>query len=289
MVSMTHDAIRFEEGEFGTRGILTAPWSSDAHEEIMRVRPDELELNTSKGWFGSDLGFVKNYEWIRSFIIIDMKISDISPVMNLRNLTNLKIVTYCRTKLNFSLFPNLKKCALEWRSGAESLFDCVALTHLFVNRYKGKSSLPFGRLANLESLAILNSSITELHGLAELHHLRSLRLGGLRSLKSLDGIEGLCRLESFEMQTCRSVKSLSPLSGLTALVEVNVSDNGQLDSLAPLRRLPHLRTVLFYESTDVVDGDLRTIFENPAISKVSFQNRRHYSHKREDFACCDQG
>ena len=274
---MTQEAVRFEEGEFGTRATLLAPWSSSAHQEIMRVRPNELELNASKGWRGRDIEFIQDYEWLSSFVIIDMKIENISPVMSLKKLIILNIVTYCNTKLDFGVFNYLSHCALEWRSGAESLFDCSTLTDLFINRYKGKSSSPFGRLENLESLAILNSSITELQGLSELHRLRSLRIAGLRSLKSIEGIEGLFRLESFEMQTCRSVRSLSPLSGLTNLIEVNVSNNGELDSLAPLRGLPHLRTVLFYESTNIADGDLRAIFDHPTVSKVSFQNRRHYS------------
>jgi hypothetical protein len=286
---MTREVVRFEEGEFGTRATLIAPWSSSAHQEIMRVRPNELELNTSKGWCGRDIEFIQSYGWLLSFIIIDMKIENISPLMSLRNLIKLDVLTYCNTKLDFTVFSDLRHCALEWRSGAESLFDCITLTDLFVNRYKGKSSSPFGRLLNLETLAILNSSIAELQGLCKLHHLRSLRIAGLRSLKSIEGIENLCRLESFEMQTCRSVKSLSPLSGLTNLIEVNVSNNGELDSLVPLRGLPHLSSVLFYESTNIADGDLRAIFEHPNISKVSFQNRRHYSHKREDFAQKSQG
>lgn len=280
---MTRDDVRFEEGQFGTRAILLGPWSSSAHQEIMRARPSELELNSSKGWRGRDIEFVRRYEWLSSFIIIDMNIENISPIMSLRNLINLKVVTYCGTKLDFSVFNALEHCALEWRSGAESVFDCSSLTDLFVNRYKGKSSSPFGKLKKLESLAILNSSITELQGISELHHLRSLRIAGLRSLKSIEGIEGLFRLESLEMEVCRSVQSLSPLSGLTSLIEVNVSNNGKLDSLAPLGGLPHLRTVLFYESTNIADGDLRMIFDHPKVSNVSFQNRRHYSHKRDDF------
>lgn len=277
-------SVRFEEGEFGKKAVLTSPWSASIHSEIIQARPEELELNAAKGWSGTDLKFVESYDWLKSFTIIDMKIDDISAVMSLHGLVSLSIVTYCKTKLDFTRFPDLRNCSLEWRRGAESLFDCVMLTDLFLNCYDGKSSSPFSSLVNLRTLAILNSPLSELNGLAGLKGLRSLRLAGLKLLSSLDGLEHLHRLEKFEMQLCKSVHSLAPLGSLKNLVDVNISNNGKLDSLSPLGALPKLRSVLFYESTDIVDGDLRPIFDNPGISKVSFQNRRHYSHKREQFA-----
>lgn len=271
------------------RAVLASPWSAAVHEDIMRIRPVELELNSSKGWMGKNIDFIEHYDWLKSFTIIDMKINDISAVMSLHGLVSLSIVTYCKTKLDFARFPDLRNCSLEWRRGAESLFDCVMLTDLFLNCYDGKSSSPFSSLVNLRTLAILNAPLSELNGLAGLKGLRSLRLAGLKSLSSLDGLEHLHRLEQFEMQLCKSVHSLAPLGSLKNLVDVNISNNGKLDSLTPLGALPKLRSVLFYESTDIVDGDLRPIFDNPGISKISFQNRRHYSHKREQFAGRNNG
>jgi Leucine-rich repeat (LRR) protein len=283
MVSMNHTPIKLETSGFGKRGILTTPWSPAAHEEIMRLKPDELELNTSKGWFGRDIEFIKDYEWLKSFTIIDMKIDNISPILSLSRLRELSIVTYCNTKMDFSCFPYLQKCGMEWRTGSESIFDCVGLTELFLNRYTGKSSAPFANLRKLEKLGILNASIAELRFLSSLQELRSLRLAVLRSLTSLEGLEHLSRLESFTLTSCRSVKSLAPLYGLTSLVDINVSNNGEIDTLAPLAALPNLQTLLFYERTNIVDGDLRAIFANPAITKIAFQNRRHYTHKHTDF------
>jgi hypothetical protein len=65
---------------------------------------------------------------------------------------------------------------LEWRPKAASLFDCATLKKLFVNRYKGRDVSDFGRLVSLESLAILNAPIANLHGFKPLEELRSLRL-----------------------------------------------------------------------------------------------------------------
>jgi Domain of unknown function (DUF5076) len=111
-----------------------------------------------------------------------------------------------------------------------------------------------------------------------------LRLGNLRLLRSLEGVENLLKLQRLEIQTCRAIRSLKSLSYLEGLEVLNISNDGELDSLTPLKELPNLHTVLFYESTNIVDGDLSPIFLNRNVSLVAFQNRRHYSHKREDFA-----
>lgn len=33
--------VRFEDGEFGARAVIIAPWSAALHEEILRRRPEE--------------------------------------------------------------------------------------------------------------------------------------------------------------------------------------------------------------------------------------------------------
>ncbi len=43
-----------------------------------------------------------------------------------------------------------------------------------------------------------------------------------------------------------------------------------------------LSEVVFYESTNIRDGDLSPLMKH-RLSSVSFQNRRHYSHRREQF------
>ncbi len=40
---------------------------------------------------------------------------------------------------------------------------------------------------------------------------------------------------------------------------------------------------MFYESTNIIDGDLKPITKLNKLNKVSFQNRKHYTHNREAF------
>lgn len=273
----------FEHSKFGTRAVITAPWSSKLCDEINLRRPDELELNTSKGWKGEHIEFVSSFDWLQSFIIIDFSMSDVGPIHGLVNLQSLEISTYCRTPIEFSSFPRLKRCSLEWRTGAESVFECATLQDLFINQYKGASSDYFGQLSNLHTLGVLNSPLKDIIHFASLEKLRSLRLANLRQLRSLDGIGNLRHLTEFTLHNCRNVTSIDCLSNITSLKALYLLNGGDIESLKPIENLPLLQKLIFYESTNILDGDLSFAFANKNITEVAFQDRKHYSHKRRDF------
>ena len=168
-------------------------------------------------------------------------------------------------------------------SGSTSLFDCTTLKRLFVNRYHGRDVIPFARLVELESLAILNAPIENLLGLNRLTKLRRLRLANLKRLSSLQGIEGLRNLEELEVNTCRGIGSIEQVGSLSQLQKLYLNNDGDIKSLKPLEKLDRLESILFYESTNILDGDLSPLLRQRNLSNVSFQNRRHYSHRREEF------
>ena len=274
-----------ENGKYGLKAVITSTWSEDVAKYLIARNIAELELNESKGWKGSDLSFLYDFSCLKSFEIIDLRpsIQDISPVNSLKNLKRLDISTYCSTEINFFSFQKLEFCSLEWgKRKAQTLFDCTSLKELFLNRYNGKDTAPFSNLVNLESLAILNAPIEDLKGVGQLKMLKILRLARLKKLSSLSGIEGLRQLEELEIDTCSSIDSIKEISHLSNLKKLSINNNGKVESLKPLEGLSDLESVLFWESTDIIDGDLTPLL-NKKLSRVSFQNRRHYSHKREDF------
>jgi hypothetical protein len=244
----------------------------------------ELELNDGKGWRGENVSFLRLLPQLQSLKILDLKIRNVDEIHSLPALRELELITYCDTEIRFSAFPQLQRCSLEWRKRADSLFACLSLKELFVNSYDGKYLLRFANLLNLESLALMNAPVETLNGLSMLKRLRSLRLGRLVCLESLDGVEELTDLEELEVQKCRRIGSIKPLAALTKLRKLLLNDCGEIESLRPLANLKQLQTVLFYESTNIVDGDLTPLTQLPDLSLVSFKNRHHYSHKRESFS-----
>jgi hypothetical protein len=283
------DGIQLEDGEYGRRAVVTSAWSEEMTDCLLDNGIIELELNDGKGWRGSDLLFLAKLPMLESFKIVDFKISSVDPVHLLRELRALEIATYCRTEIRFSSFPRLEECALEWRPKAASLFDSTTLKKLFVNRYDGKDVASFARLVNLESLAILNAPVENLHRLGALKRLRSLRLADLKRLTSLAGIEGVANLEELEIHTCRSIGSIEEVGSLLRLRNLHLNNDGNIKSLKPLEKLHGLESVLFYESTNILDGDLSPLLRLENLSRVSFRNRRHYSHRREEFGIAYTG
>lgn len=275
--------VTIENGVYGLRAVLTSAWNKHVCDYLKNMTVSEMELNHAKGWHGDSLDFLSMFPSLSLLKIIDLNIDSVHPIHNLHKLRVLEVITYCKTAIRFDEFPNLEECSVEWRSRSTSLFDCVTLKHLFVNRYTGRDVNPFGQLINLESLAILNSPVENLRGLSGLRNLRSLRLGNLRNLTSLVGVEGLVCLEELEINTCRAIGSLAGIEHLLNLRKLCINNGGDLESLRPLNRLTALESVLFYESTNIVDGDLSPLTKLSKLICVSFKNRRHYSHRREDF------
>ena len=142
----------------------------------------------------------------------------------------------------------------------------------------------YGR--QLRRKAAKSSRIAPINGRAEalaaLKRLRRLRLANLRTLTSLAGLGQLEQLEDLEIQGCRRIQSIGEIAALHRLRKLNLSDGGQIESLRPLEHLAQLESVMFYGSTNISDGDLSPLLELKKLSAISFQNRRHYSHRRED-------
>jgi hypothetical protein len=225
--------------------------------------------------------FLSDLQNLLSFNIIDLKINDIKPIHFLHNLKELGITTYCSTEINFSAFHQIECCNLEWgKRKVRSLFE-RKLKSLYVNRYNGSDTNDFMNLKELESLSILNSPIKCLRGLSALQNIKSLRLAMLTKLTSLAGIEKLENLEQLDINTCKQIMTIDEVKYMNKLRTICINNSGDIASLKPLNKLNCLESIIFYESTNIVDGDLTPLIRTPPLSTISFQNRRHYSHSRE--------
>lgn len=276
--------IELEQGIFGTKAVIKGIWEDSYLKFLLENEVQELELNDGKGWKGENLEFLKNLPNLKSITIIDLKIKSIEPIHYLKDLVSLKIITYSKNPVNFKLFPKLEECGFEWIKGSDSLFEMSNLKKLFINRYNKNESENFSKLVNLESLAILNSQIENLSGIFSLRKLKELRLGNLKKINSLHELGNLKDLEILEIQKCKEISDVSVIFNLINLKRLLINDLGNISSIKGIENLTKLNDFLFYESTNIIDGDLFPITKLPALKNISFQNRKHYTHKREDFS-----
>lgn len=276
--------LRLEDGRYGRRAVPASGWSEEMTTCALDNHIAELELNSSKGWPGGDLNFLEMLPQLKWLRIIDFLCKSVVPIHCLHDLRALQVSTYCKTEIKFSEFPRLEECGLTWRPKASSLFECRSLVRVIVSRYSGRDLKPYAGLRDLRSLTVLNAPVEKIRGLDPLQNLQSLRLGDFKKLVSIDGIEVLSSLKVLSLDKCRGISSIEPIGSLPRLRVLDLSNLGDIETLKPLETLRELERVTFVESTNIVDGDLSPLLRLKNLSFVSFQNRRHYSHKREEFA-----
>jgi hypothetical protein len=284
-IDMTADSpgVEVREGRYGRRAVITAPWSDAILEWLIGADIAELELNWAKGWAGRDLAFLPRLPRLRSLAILDRWLTSVEPIHALHELRQLGLeVISSKTKLDFSAFPHLRECTFSWLPGTRSLFECTTLNTLALRGYRGLEFAPFGNLRNLEWLDIHRAPFVDLKGVGELKKLHTLHLGDLRRLTSLSDLERVTGLKWLSLWSCRGIHAIDEVRHLSRLQNFDLDKCGDIASLTPLRDLPHLQRLGFVE-TNIVDGDLSFLVNKPGLQRISFANRRHYSHRREEF------
>jgi Leucine-rich repeat (LRR) protein len=271
-----------EDGVFGRRMVMKSGWSSDALSAAQSLGVRELELNYAKGWADHDYTFLSQLSELETLEITDWNATDVTPIHAVPGLRRLKVFTYCKTAIDFSRFPSVEECSLEWRTNAGSLFEHTGLRKLFINKYPGKDLAAFERV-NLESLSLASPKLDTLEGIDALKGLMFLGIYVARRLTSLEGLQRLRRLTRLEINDCPKVGDISPVTDLRGLEELQLCNDGEIETLRPLAGHETLRVFLFYESTNIRDGDLSVLKELPNLEHVAFVDRRHYSHKASDF------
>jgi len=261
--------------------VVTSKWSEEIKEYIKDNKIKGLYLNDARGWEGDNIEFLKELPELEYFKIIDYSIEDVSPVHYLKNIRILKIYTYCNTELNFLEFPYLEDCGFEWRTRAKTIFKCKGLKKLFINCYKGKDSKVFSNLKNLEELKLYTCPLPDIEGFGELRKLRHLDIAYFRKLTSLKGIEKLTEMKILELNTCRKIRRIDEIRYLKKLEELSLINMGEIESLKPIEGLENLRAVIFYDDTNIVDGDLTPLTRLKKLESVAFMDRKHYKPRRE--------
>ncbi|MDI1254601.1 MAG: hypothetical protein PSV16_00745 [Flavobacterium sp.] len=274
--------IQFENGQYGLKAIFKVEWNESFFNLLIDKDVKEIEINTGKGWKGGNVDFLKNFPHLQSVIIIDHTVQSIQPIHSLHELKSMNISTYCKTPINFNDFPELENCGLEWRKGSDSLFNCKKLTSLFLNRFDKSDSKVFSNLTQLKDLKLFNANLENLSGIFSLRQIIHLRLTNLKKIESIEGIENIRdSLEELEIQRCKGICGIDEIFKLKRFL---LLDSGEIESIKGIENLTELKEFLFYESTNILDGDLSPLLKLDKLINLSFQNRRHYSNKREEFS-----
>ena len=283
-VDLMETSFTVEDGRFDLRLVMNGPWSSEVLDLVSERGIKEIELNYAKGWKGTDYSFLRQLPFLEVVEITDRTTDKISAVNELPGLRYLAVHTYCKTALDFSRWPRLEGCAIEWRPKASSLFQHLGIKRVFINKWnQGEDLTNFCRMTQLESLRLYSPTrLKSLKGIESLNRLTWFELALATRLTSLAGIEALTNLQHLELHTCRKIGNITPVGELPSLKEFHLLNCGDIDTIKPLRGVSGLESFLFYESTNVLDGDLAPLTTLQKLRAVAFMERPHYSHTRKD-------
>jgi hypothetical protein len=260
------------------KAVLTGPWEAGYLKQFVASGADELIIGPAP-----DLEFLRELPPLKRLDVTIYQPVGVRPIESQSALRRLLLTVNYKTPIDFSRLPELTHLDLDWGPGAESIEALVNLEDLSVSSFRRENLSLLHNLDKVRRLRIVNSRrMTSLQGIEAIQSLEDARLLDLRNLTDLTPIAGVAKtLRSLEFNACRRIDRLDALRPLENLRTLHVLDCGDIESLAPVRGLP-LVSMLFYESTNIRDGDLSVLLDIPTLREASYADRRHYSHRRDD-------
>lgn len=254
-------------------------WSSSVEDFIRENSIDYLYLSSGE-W--KNLYFLENVkDYIDKFRFYTHSDNEnLEGLTCLSNLIFLSLEILSKTPLDFSFFPNLKKCMIYWNNNfSNNLFDNKNLEKLSISYWKNLRFQPCSKLENLKFLDIAQSALHTLEGISRLNHLETLILSDLRNLVEVEEISKLTQLQDLRLGNCKKVYNLSFISSLTYLKKLELYSMGTIQSLEFLKNLENLESFSFDGSTIIEDGNLNILITLPKLKHTIFKYRKHYTHR----------
>ena len=243
-------------------------------------RISQIELNYTFGFTQESTDFLEQYSFVEGIAVIPAPNININGLHFLSNLRKLRISNGVKQGIHFKLFPLLQSCSIDWNVRHKDLQSCTSLQELSIFRYKAEDITDLINLVNLEGLKVGNSSIKSLEGIESFQKLKSLSFSYNSKLSSLKGIEALsATLKELDIEACKAISSIDEIAGLVNLERLGLNNCGEIASIKPIENLKKLNRLDFWESTNIIDGDVTPCI---GIKQVAFQNRKHYNYTNEE-------
>ncbi len=242
-----------------------------------------IVIKTYEGYGSKDLEWLKECSFINQVHLFCYE--DDFELKGLHYLKDMKLLNLNVTankvlqELDFGYFSKLQNCSVDWNPKMKNLFNCITLQRLSLRKFKGKNLKGISNLSNLNELIINNSLIEELTGIEGLN-INRLKLAYLRKLETLNGINTLAKsLKILEIENCTKIEKINYLKELINLERLGINNCKQIESLNPISNLSKLQYLDFWGDTSIIDGDMTPCI---GISKVAFENRKHYNYKNDE-------
>jgi hypothetical protein len=205
---------------------------------------------------------------------------DYNVVNELHQLKYLGIPDNGRDVIDLRNFPHIEMCSVTFSKRLQGLKSCSNLKSLTLTNYKSKDLTTLPPMESLEHLSLIKTDITNLKGIEQFNNLKKLDIYSASKLETIKEIQTLSNsFEEIQIEQCKKIDDYEALGKIKSLKKIILSESGKTKNLAFIRELPQLEFISFW-GTNVIDGNLEHL---NGIQYVGFDNKKHYSHKVEQF------
>ncbi len=283
MVKETKEGLKILTGVNGQESLFI---NSDRLSDCINyLRSNDLRfitINSLQGYKAKDIAFlIELKDFLEGLSILETHY-DFGVVNELHKLKYLGIPDNGKDVIDLKNFPDIEMCGVAFSERLQGLESCSNLKSLTVSNYKSKtkdlSALP--SLNNLEHLSLIKTDITTLHGIERYSNLKKLEIFSASKLEAIVALQALSNsLEEIQVEQCRKINDYEALGKVKSLKKIILSESGEIKSLAFVKELPRLEFISFW-GTNVLDGNIKYC---EGINYVGFDNKKHYTHKSEQF------
>lgn len=283
MTQETVDGFRFQKNIDGTRKLIIE--SSRLDECIKYIQEKNITtitINSFQGYDLSDIQFLEELKDVLEGLHLPETKFDNKVVNSLHKLRFLGLADNKRDIIDLSNFPDLESLACEYSIRLKGLETCEKLVYLTLTGYKSEmknlNNLPL--LEKLKEFHLFKTDFLSLEGIDKFRNLKKVEIFGAPKLETIGALENLANsLTELEIEKCKKINDFEILRKLKALRKLRLSDSGVIKNMAFLEELSELEFISFW-GTNVLDGNLNYC---KGIDYVGFDNKRHYTHKSEEF------
>ncbi|MBX9784363.1 MAG: hypothetical protein K2X48_13820 [Chitinophagaceae bacterium] len=206
---------------------------------------------------------------------------------NLYKLNGIKVLSIGEECFNVNLegLESLEKLYISYRKGLKGLNSLINLEDLEFRECRDKKfdwKNEFSGLKKLKHLELTLCALPATFGFLDQNkNLETLEIHYCRSEFSIKILSTLPNLSKLILAQCPNIKDIENVEMLQSLKWLRITDAGVIKDCSFISKMKNLEVLIVNGKSYFENGDLSS-----AIGKLKhfgFDNKKHYSHKEEDF------
>jgi hypothetical protein len=277
------DGFKFQKGTDGSSKLIIESSKLEACiKYILDSKAKVITINCFQGYDLSNIDFLNRVSNVLEGLHLPETKFNNQIVNSLHNLKFLGFADNKKDVIDLSNFPKLESLACDYSPRLKGLEFCKNLNDLTLTGYKSKSKdlseLPI--FTDLQELLLFKTGITTLQGIERFSNLKKLEMFSASKLETIATLQTLSNsLEEIQLVQCKKIIDFEVLGKIQSLKKIVLSESGEIKSLAFVKELTRLEFISFW-GTNVLDGNIKYC---EGINYVGFDNKKHYTHKSEQF------